>query len=68
MVSTGYSVLVADVLAVTDLTVTLVMQQGPRKGETLPLPIAAFEEPEFVDRGDDEVVVADWFINLHRLR
>lgn len=60
MVALGYTVIAADVTRVTTRNVWLTPHSGPREGESICLPKSVFEEPEFVELGDDEVVLADW--------
>ena len=61
MVSPGYSVHLADVIRVTERIVVFVPQEGPKKGQEVVCPRSLFEDPEFVDRGDDEIVLASWW-------
>lgn len=62
MVTTGYAYLAADVVKLTATAALLKMNEGPRDGEEVWAPLSIFEEPEFVDEGDDEVVLARWFV------
>lgn len=68
MVALGYSVVSAEVTQVNTSRVWITPLQGPRKGVSVCLPLMSCEEPEFVDEGDDEIVLADWMILKENLR
>ena len=68
MVVTGYCYLQADVTKLTASAVLLAMMDGPRKGENVWVPLSLFDEPDFVEQGDDEVVVARWFVEREGLQ
>jgi hypothetical protein len=54
-------------LRVTERVVTIRMAEGPRQGEELLVPKMVFEDPEFVDKDDDEIVLADWYVDKEHL-
>jgi hypothetical protein len=61
MVNVGYTVIVADVVRRTERVAVIRLQEGPRKGEDLTVPITVFEDPPLVEKDDDEIVLADWY-------
>ena len=62
MVAINYQPIMADVMQKTVSSALIRMGEGRRNGELVWVPMSCFEESEFVDLGDDEVVVVRWFL------